>query len=109
MPLKEKKHTKFTGAAACAIVPPSEGVDVHLAVKEICGSLFSPMELSLSALEQLGKYLPGARLLVYRYKWQVDTHWWLWPDATQHFRRMRDDWQALHQDLVDDPTHCEFV
>ena len=70
-PLDEKQHTKFRGTSARANYPSADRADVQFASKDICCFMASPTELSLGFLMRLGRYLLGARRLVYKYKWQA--------------------------------------
>ena len=82
-PLDDLQHTKFRGTAARANYLSADRADVQFASKEVCRFMSAPTELSLNALKRLGRYLLGARRLVYRYEWQAadqiecysDTDW----------------------------------
>ena len=83
VPLDEKDHTKFRGTAARANYLASDRSDVQYASKETCRFMSSPTELSMGALKRLGRFLLGAKRLIYKYEWQTadriecysDTDW----------------------------------
>ena len=83
VPVAEDQHTKFRGTSARANYLSADRAEIQYASKEICRYMSSPTELAATALKRLGKYLLGARRLVYRYKWQAadciecysDTDW----------------------------------
>ena len=64
------QHKRFRGIAARANYLSADRPDVQYSAKEICRSMSSPTEMSMSALKRLCRYLLGAKRLVYQYVWQ---------------------------------------
>ncbi len=83
LPLENRLHTAFRGAAARANYLAADRVDLQFAAKEVCRWMSSPTEQSWAALKRLCRYLSGLPRMVYTFNFQeakgievyTDTDW----------------------------------